>query len=88
MTTLKELLARRGVIVRKIKYGGLSKEDLLKRLIAEGIHLNEYAKTLLGSDMFETSPSEETADIVINGIFFVCNVGTKYSSTPIVCFAL
>jgi len=64
MTTLKELLARRGVIVRKIKYGGQSKEDLLKLLIAEGIHLNEYAKTLLGSDMFETSPSEEAADIV------------------------
>lgn len=64
MTTLKELLARQGVIVRKIKYGGQSKEDLLKRLIAEGIHLNEYAKILLSSDVFEASPSEEAADIV------------------------
>lgn len=64
MTTLKELLARQGVIVRKIKYGGQSKEDLLKRLVAEGIHLNEYAKILLGSDVFEANPSEEAAEIV------------------------
>ncbi len=65
MTSLAdEIPACRGLIVKRIKYGGTSKEDLLKRLIAENIHMNEYAKTLWSSDIFVTSPSEQVADII------------------------
>ncbi len=64
MGTLKKILARPGVVIRKVKYGGLSKEALLKRLIAENIHLNEYAMVLWKSDAFVVSPKEEVAEIV------------------------
>lgn len=60
----KRILAREKASVRKVKYGGLSKEDLLKRLIAENIHLNEYAVALWKSDAFVVSPREEIAEIV------------------------
>ncbi len=64
MKSLKEITARTGVIVRKVKYGGTSKEDLLERLIAENIHLNEYAVALWKSDAFVVSPKKEVAEIV------------------------
>lgn len=60
----KRILVRHGVIVRKVKYGGMSKANLLKRLITENIHFNEYARVLWDSEIFETSPGEEIADIV------------------------
>ena len=63
-TSLKEITAQPEVSVRKVKYGGLGKEDLLKRLIAENIHLNEYAMALWKSDAFVVSPREEAAEIV------------------------
>jgi hypothetical protein len=38
-----------------LEYGGLSKTDLLMRLNSSGILLNEFAKTILSSELFKVA---------------------------------
>ena len=61
---LDNILSKSGVVVRTIKYGGLRKIDLLERLSNENVNLNEYAKVLFSSDLYETSKNEQSARII------------------------
>ena len=61
---VESILAKEGVVLKEINYGGITKEELFTRLINEKIYLNEYAKVLITSDIFVTSFQKRIANIV------------------------
>jgi hypothetical protein len=50
--------------LRTIQVGGLTKQELLTRLVAAEIQLNESARALFAHDRFTTSPVVSTIEIV------------------------
>lgn len=42
--------------VWELRIGGVAKEDLLARLLGEGVLLNDYARALFADEAFTTSP--------------------------------
>jgi hypothetical protein len=54
--------------VINLEYGGLCKSDLLMRLDSSGILLNDFAKTILSSELFKVSNQKQQISIYIVSI--------------------
>jgi hypothetical protein len=59
-----ELLQREDVLVRTVEYGGYTKAELLAQMQAASIMLNENARILFSSQLFETAASRQSASVV------------------------
>jgi hypothetical protein len=51
-------------VVRSVRVGGLSKRDLLARLLEHGVHVNDAARTLFAHDRFTTAAESTLIDTV------------------------
>jgi len=51
-----------------IEYGGLCKNDLLKKLNSSDILLNEFAETIFSSELFKVSNQRQQISIIVTSI--------------------
>ena len=49
----------------EIEYGGLQKTDMLKKLDSAGILLNEFAETIISSDLFKVSKQKQKITLIV-----------------------